>query len=179
MTPRPFLEIASWVAGIASAIIAIVVWLKPGISEQAPIAQKSQQIASVPSPKGGVGEPLVQIGVSPPESSPNTRWSCEGVASDLQPAFAAAQNIYYTAQRDEAYLSLARKALCLENYPMFDEVAKKIYYTAQRDQAYGDAVDFALSVRKFELAENFAKKIYYTAQRDAARARVVARASAR
>jgi hypothetical protein len=179
MPPRPFLEIASWVAGIASAIIAIVVWLKPSASEQAPIAQKSQQIAPAPSPNGGVGEPPAQVGASPPVRSPNTRWSCEGVASDLQPAFVAAQNIYYTGPRDEAYLSLARKALCLENYPMFDEVAKKIYYTAQRDQVYGDAVDFALNVRKFELAENFAKKIYYTAQRDAARARVVARASAR
>jgi len=179
MTLRPFLEIASWVAGIASAIIAIVVWLKPSTSEQAPIAQKPQQVASVPSPKSGVGATTVKIDVSPPENSPNTRWSCEGVASDLQPAFAAAQNIYYTAQRDDAYLSLARKALCLENYAMFDEVAKKIYYTAQRDQAYGDAVEFALGVCKFELAEDFAKKIYYTASRDAARARAVARASAR
>lgn len=101
------------------------------------------------------------------------------VASDLRPAFASAKNITYAAPKDQAFLSLARKALCLQDYAMFEEAAKQISYTAPKDQACGDAVDFALAVRNFALAEKFAGQITYTEPQDAARARIVAKASER
>lgn len=179
MTQRPFLEKASWVAGIASAIIATVVWLKPSSPVEASSAKSAETKTAAPAPKPVENTATPSSPSTEPKAEKSTRWSCEGIATDLQPAFAAAKNISYTAPRDEAFLNLARKALCLENYAMFEEAAKQIAYTAPRDQAYRDAVDFALGVRKFDLAEKFVGQIAYTAPRDAARARIAAKSSER
>lgn len=176
-TPHPFLEKASWVAGIASAIIAAVVWLKPSSTSEASDAKNPTLQAPTPSQKQPEQPAPLNVSAVAAKSNGNARWSCDGIATDLLPAFTAAKNITYTAPRDQAYFALARKALCLENYSMFDEAAKLITYTAPKDQAYGDAVDFALGIRKFDLAEKFASQITYTAPRDAARARIVAKSS--
>ena len=179
MSQRPLLERASWIAGIASAVIAVGVWLKPNAPEPVPSAQAAS-VQPVPhpalyaAPTQGSSQPALTS-----SQQRQTRWSCEGIAPDLQPAINAAKNISYTSPRDEALLSIARKALCLENYELFKQVARQISYTAPRDQVYGDAVDFSIGLRKFELAEKFAASIAYTAPRDAARARIVAKASER
>jgi hypothetical protein len=179
---RHFLEKASWVAGIVSAVITLVVWIKPENSASAsPPKQKQANVAPAPTPISSK-----EI-VKPPEAktqtaaTPNasTRWSCEGIAARLEPAYEAAKKISYTDPRDKAFLSLARKALCLENYEMFEKAAKQIGYTNPRDEAYGDAVDFTLNLRKFDLADKYAKQIAYTDPRDAAMARIVAKASER
>lgn len=178
---RPFLERASWLAGIVSAVIAVVVWLNPSSTEPAQVGQKNVQSVppSVPKENAEAKVTTTNSSAAFDQKPVITRWSCDGVASDLQPALAAAKNIYYTESRDDAFLDLSRKALCLENYSLFEEAAGRIYYTEKRDGAYSDGVDFVLGVRKFDLAEKLAGKIYYTAKRDAARARVVALASTR
>lgn len=177
MSERHFLEKASWVAGIASAVIAAIVWLKPNGASEAIANQEPSPTSPVPSPIASGS--VVNKPASAASSTISTRWSCSGIASDLRAAFNSAKNISYTQPKDQAFLSLARKALCLENYAMFEEAVNKISYTAPKDQAYTDGVDFALDRGKFDLAEKFASQIAYTIPQDAARARIVSKASER
>jgi hypothetical protein len=179
---RHFLEKASWVAGIVSAVIALVIWIKPDNSVSIlPPKQKQESVLPAPTP---INPKEVAKGPEETTQAATThnsfaRWSCENIAHDLEPAYEAARKISYTDPRDKAFLSLARKALCLENYEMFERAAKQIAYTDPRDKAYGDAVDFTLNLRKFDLAEKYAKNIAYTDPRDAAMARIVAKSSER
>lgn len=179
MTQRPLLEKTSWVAGIASAVIAAFLWLKPSPSEHSKADIKTELRVSSPVLKDISNKTSSETIATAAKPKVKTRWSCEGISNDLQPALTAAKNISYTSPRDTALLSLSRKALCLEKYEMFEQVAQQISYIAPRDQAYGDAVDFALGVRKFELAEKFAEKIAYSAPRDEARARIAEKSSER
>jgi len=178
---RHFLEKASWVAGIVSTVIALAVWIKPDNSASALSPKQQVNVAPAPTPIGSketvkFPDEKTQL-VATPNAS--TRWSCEGIAPNLEPAYEAAKKISYTNPRDKAFLTIARKALCLENYEMFERAAKQIGYTDPKDEAYGDAVDFTLNLRKFDLADKYAKQIAYADPRDAAMARIVAKSSER
>ena len=178
MNKRPPLETASWVAGIASAIVAIVVWLKPPSAESSPTQPPSPNALAAPSP---TKLPVPADGASAVSSPrpPSTRWSCAAVAADLQPAWESARKISYVSPRDAALADVARSALCLQDYALFHQIAAEVNYVTPRDQLYGDAVDFALGIGKFELAEQFASKISYVTPRDVARARIAGAATRR
>jgi hypothetical protein len=74
-------------------------------------------------------------------------------------------------------ISIARKALCIQNYQLFEQAANEISYSSRRDQVYVDGVDFTLNSKKFALAEKYAAKISYSSTQDAARKRIVLKAS--
>lgn len=179
MSDRSMLEKASWVAGIVSAAVAIIVWLKPSPTEPA-IAHPLQWVG--PAKKVEEHKPTTSS-VTQQEKAPAQlpasakSWSCEGVATDLQPAFDTARKISYTDPRNSAFLSLARKALCFENYPMFEQAAGQISYTDVKNQAFLDAVDVALDARNFDMANKYADSISYTDLANKARARIVAKLS--
>ena len=164
MSDRSILEKASWVAGIVSAVVAIVVWLKPSPTEPA-IAQSLQLVAPATKVEQHKSETssVTQQEKTPAQFPVSAKsWSCEAVATDLQPAFETARKITYTNPRNTAFISLARKALCFENYPMFEQAAGQISYTDVKNQAFLDAVDVTLEVRKFDMANKYADSISYT-----------------
>jgi hypothetical protein len=179
MTQRPVLENLSWIAGIASAVIAAVVWVKPNASSPADAPAPVPAAAAAPSQQSAAAQKNENLAVGDERLQPKARWSCDRVADDLQPAMNAAKKIAYLGNRDQAYKSIARKALCLEKYELFEQIAAQISYSGSRDEAFIDGVDFALGVRKFEVAHRFSEQIMFSGSRDVARARIVAKSSER
>lgn len=172
---QSILERASWIAGIVSAAIALIAWLGPFSYQQQKdnpdqkIIHSKEAIETRSTPKS-VAKVLGETKI-------DERWSCDGVSHDLQPAFEAARGISYSSRKDETMISIARKALCIQNYQLFEQAANEISYSSRRDQAYVDGVDFTLNSKKFTLAEKYAAKISYSSTQDAARKRIVLKAS--
>ena len=173
---RSFLERASWLAGIISALIALIVWVGSLPSHKQPTNSEQKSVPTVEDAKLTKEQPKKTL----PELSENkvaARWLCNDIAQDLQPAFDAAKNITYYANKDDAMLQLARKALCIQNYQIFEKAASEISYYETRDQAYVDGVDFTLGLRKYDLAKKYAALISYYDTRDTAMTRIARKAT--
>lgn len=117
MEERHFLEKASWVAGIISALITLAIWVRPGDSEM--LAKQGQETVlrepTLARPEGAkrATDKRKQVEANQATTTP-PQWTCRGIANDLAQAFAAAEKINYAKNRNEAFFSLARKDSALK-----------------------------------------------------------------
>lgn len=179
---RPRLEVASWIAGIASAILGFIVWLSPFAHDQRqPTEQAKIHEVTVFRDANGTSETLVSGPDIRLEPVSPTRLSvvCGTGDTQLRVALEAAQKLSYTGPRDEALLSVSRSAICLDNLEVFEKAVSKMGYSKNKDTAYKEVINELLNAGKYGPAEKYANQLSYSSDRDSARSRILSRALGR
>lgn len=156
------LERASWVAGIVSALVAVIVWLAPQKSsteERAPQAQPtSTQVAGGNTSPKASSQQVIQKAV-PKE---------EGLSGDyLSSQLALADSIFGTDLRNEAYVKIINQALERNDYASAKKVIDMLFGTDLRNREYLRTIDQALSQNRLDVAEELTPKIFGTDARNA------------
>lgn len=159
------LERASWIAGIVSAIVAVVVWLAP--PKSTPEGQEPKQAAPAPQE--------APAAVAPSASDQKTTPIRSGTATnpELAPQVALADAIYGPDARNAAYAKIIDQALAKNDYAFAKDVIGKLYGPDFRNRYYVKAIDQAIAENRLEIAEEMAPKIYGPDARNAVLSRLL------
>jgi hypothetical protein len=147
------LELASWIAGILSAVVAVIVWLTPQKSSTEETHPKVQ--ASITqATSGGNNAPSLQ----PPRKE---RPESESLPSDyLSSQLALADAIYGIDLRNAAYVKIIDQALERNDYASAKKIIAKIYGWEPRNLEYIKTIDQSIAQNRFEVAEELTPQIY-------------------
>lgn len=159
------LERASWIAGIVSAIVAVVVWLAP--SKSVPEGAEPMKAVSA-SQKHAVATPS-------PAADSKTVSKQYGTAAnpELAAQVALAGTIYGPDARNAAYVKIIDQALAMSDYALTQDVVGKLYGPDFRNRQYVKAIDQAIAQNRLEVAAELAPKIYGLDARNAAITRIL------
>jgi hypothetical protein len=174
---RRILEPASWIAGIVSAIIAIVALFWPPKTEPASQATitdvKKTQIGSSLSDQHSV---ISTEPTAPVAAASNTSNGPTVTCPEKKAVVAAAEkagDLSAYDERNEVYVSLVKDALCLHDFELAKYVAQKISAYDSRNGAYESIVDAALQDGLVTVADATADSISAYDQRNAAKKKVI------
>jgi hypothetical protein len=183
------LEVGYWIAGIAVALLAAISLWSSNKSPP-PTEHQTSQVANAEvnrdrqtaatkddaKPARNVADPSLWLRAARRDSD-GAAWHCEGVAKDLKPALAAANALSSQVEGDRALAAVARNALCIHDFTVFDQAAAAVRSQSVSDKVYFDAVRIEVEQRKFDLAHRYAAKIRSSAERDRAMKLIVNGAS--
>lgn len=156
------LERASWIAGIISAVVAVIIWLAPQKSsteDRDPKAQASTSQAA----GGGTSMPAPTPQVSPKTVPQAGRVSGDYLSSQL----ALADAIFGTDPRNAAYVKIIDQALERNDYASAKKIIAKVFGTDPRNREYIKTIDQAIAQDRLEVAEELAPEIFGTDARNA------------
>ncbi len=160
---RSKLEIASWIAGIFSAVFAIYVYATSQLSAQQ--EQKSLAAALQTTPTHFQNTDGAEF---PKESKSQLSEVIvvERAKSQLSEAIAAAKAISSWQARDEALEKIAYVAIKQKEFEIAVDVAGAMTSLQLRDKVLGHASCYALSYRNIKIAQVAAGRIYDWRRRD-------------
>lgn len=162
---RSRLERASWIAGIISAIVAVVALIASSKSEKVDLDIKAPE-ASQSVSKSGVSASESK----PPTSTPTLQ--C-GTNETIAEGIKVAQTISSSIARDSAYGKLIDSALCIENIALSGGIAARVGSSIARDSQYGKIVEKAVVLGKAQEAMTFADNISSSIMRDTAKRKLI------
>lgn len=162
---RSRLERASWIAGIVSAIVAVVALIassksgKVSPDMKAPEARQSvsKSEVSIPNSEPPISTPMLQCGTN------------ETIAEGIK----VVETISSPIVRDSAYGKLIDSALCIENIALAGGIAARVSSPFARDSQYGKIVEKAAAFEKPQEALTFTDKISSPFARDSAKRKLV------
>jgi hypothetical protein len=160
------LERASWIAGIVSAVVAVIVWLAPQKSSIEGTSAKAQASITQADDRS----------TDRPDSQPSQKTKSEatGLSNDhLSSQLALADAIYGTDPRNSAYVKIIDQALERNDYASAKKIIAKVYGTDPRNREYIRTIDQAIAQNKLEVAEDLAPQIYGADARNAVLGRLL------
>jgi hypothetical protein len=152
------LEKASWIAGIVSAVVAIIVWLAPSQSTSNDAKQSVHQSSDTPVGKDRPSSNAASQSIPP----------TAGTQTNLSALLSTADQLYGVDNRNLAYSKIFEKALAQNNYAFATKVVDKAYGVDIRNKLYMKAIDQAISQNRVDLAEPLIEKLYGVGPRNAA-----------
>lgn len=160
------LELASWIAGIVSALVAVIVWLAPEKSSTEESGPKTQASMTQAADRG-----RSTSGPNPPQK---TKPDAKGFSSDyLSSQLALADAVYGTDPRNSAYVKIIDQALERNDFSSAKKIIAKVYGTDLRNREYIRTIDQAIAQKRLEDAEELASQIYGTDARNAVLGRLL------
>lgn len=160
---RPKLERASWIAGIISAVLALVALLSPGRQEYS----ITPQPISVPSPKPTSSNVEAQVttqSVTPTGPTPSTS-GCTTTES-ITEGIRVAKTISSSIARDNAFAKLVRSSLCNNDIELARSIAVQVNSSVAKDNLLGKIVEQAASIERTTEALKIADEISSSTARD-------------
>lgn len=151
---RPRLEVASWIAGILSAVVAVFALLPSPSAKRADPA---------PAPQNPVGQADVEVNRVAPTYDPIT------TKSELIEAIAIAKQINALTPRDAELTRLAKLAIKREEFSAAISAAEAIQAQSLKDDALLLASCYAIHLGKADEAKKAASLIGVISKRDSAR----------
>jgi hypothetical protein len=153
---RSKLEIASWIAGILSALIAAYAL----VSSRLPGELHTQVVLSPAQP---AGPPSPESSATPATQA----LSDNSEASSIAEALASAKQIYATTTRDTELGRLARLAIARHEYPAALAATSAIYASTQRIELYDLIHCYSLNAGDKASASEAVKRAYSTSAKTA------------
>jgi hypothetical protein len=159
------LERASWIAGIVSAIVAVVVWLAPPKSaSEGAEPKKTASVSQVNS---------AAIASSASDSTTAPKQSEMAANPELTSQVALADAIYGPDARNAAYVKIIDQTLARNDYALTRDIIGKLYGPDFRNRQYLRTIDQAITQNRLEVAEELAPKIYGPDARNAVLSRLL------
>ena len=173
---KSHLEIGSWIAGIVSAIVAVIALMWQPKPEA--VSQPSTQTVTTNEPSPKHVKPTPQTSSTESSNVPALGAKSKQIAhcptkAAIIAASGKAEDISYYDERNKVYVSLVQDATCLNDFDLAKTIAGKISYYDIRNSAYKAIIDAALLEGKIEIADAVADEISYYDQRNAAKQKII------
>jgi hypothetical protein len=160
---RPKLERASWIAGIISAVLALVGLLLPAHHEQ----PNSQQPIAAPSPKPTSSNAEAQAttqSATPTDPTPSV--SVCITTESITEGIRVAKTISSSIARDNAFAKLALSSLCNNDIELAHSIAALVNSSFHRDNLLGKIVERAAAMGRPTEALKIAEEMSSSTARD-------------
>lgn len=166
---RPFLEIASWVAGIVSALVAVWLFLVP-TDKDTVRAAASATVAPKPLPSSEAlqsPKPLEEVA-----DISSVVATCPTIEA-IEAALNTVQALSTFSRRDAGYVRLLDDALCRADLALAERITALMSTSSARDAGYHKIVRRMIVVGDFVGAEKVVVKLSTFSARDNARHAIV------